>query len=101
MTDSVFDRETLLDLTVNLIPLGIILFFVVLFFVFDPFGNDAVAVVLSQLLLVVPFLVLAVITYVAGRIIAETEHTGQSQTAAAITTATTGEVATDDSEDGN
>lgn len=100
MADHTFDRETLLDLAVNVIPLGIILFFVVFFLVFDPFGNDPVAVALSQLLLVVPFVVLATITYVAGRIIAETEHTGHSRTATAITEATTGEVATEDSDDG-
>lgn len=99
MSDRTFDRETVLDLVVNVIPLVIILFFIPLFFFFDPFGSDVVAVFFSQLLLVVPFVVLAVVTYYSGRIIAETEHTGHSETAASITRTLIGEVATDDSDE--
>lgn len=99
MSDRVLDRETLLDLVVNIIPMGIILFFIALFLLYNPFGHSPVALVLSQLLLVVPFLVLAVITYVSGRIISESGRTGGSPTADAITEATTGEVATSDSAD--
>jgi hypothetical protein len=96
MSDSVFDRETLLDLSVNAVPLAITLFFAVLLVVFDPFGSDIVAVALAELLHVVPFVVLAVVTYVSGRIIAEAEHNGSSKTAARITQFLTGEVATDE-----
>ncbi|WP_435077717.1 DUF6684 family protein [Halococcus sp. AFM35] len=96
MSDTTFDRETLLDLSVNIVPLAIILFFAVLLVVFDPFGSDIVAMGLAQLLHVVPFVVLAVVTYVSGRIIAEAEHTGGSETAARIAERITGEVATDD-----
>lgn len=98
MAERTFDRETLLDLAVNVIPMGIILFFAVLILVFDPFGSDVVAVLLAELLHVVPFVVLVVVTYVSGKIIAEAEHTGRSETAARITRAITGEVATDDTE---
>lgn len=96
MSDTTFDRETLLDLTVNVVPLAIILFFAALIVVFDPFGSDIVVVGLAELLHVVPFVVLAVVTYVSGRIIAEAEHTGGSATAARIAERITGEVATDD-----
>lgn len=98
MAERTFDRETLLDLAVNVIPMGIILFFAVLILVFDPFGSDVVAVLLAELLHVVPFVVLVVVTYVSGKIIAEAEHTGRSETAARITRTITGEVATDDAE---
>ena len=62
----------------------------------DPFGSDIVAVALAQLLHVVPFVVLAVVTYVSGCIIVEAEHTGGSETATRIAERITGEVATDD-----
>lgn len=70
----VFDRETLLDLIVNVIPLGIILFFVVAFAVVDPFGGDRLGRLLQFGLLVVPFLALAVLTYVSGKVIAADER---------------------------
>lgn len=95
MSERVFDRDTVLNLVINIIPLGIILFFVFLFFFFDPFGSDVVAVFYSQLLLVVPFICLAVVTYYAGKIISETEKTGSSKTAASITRTIIGEVATE------
>jgi hypothetical protein len=93
MADRVFNRDTVLNVAVNVIPLGIILFFGLLFLASDVFGGDAVAVSLTQLLLVVPFVVLAVVTYVSGRIISETEQNGHSDTAAAITRAVIGDVA--------
>lgn len=99
MADRVFDRSALLDIVVNMIPLGIILFFVVLFLLFDPFGSDLIAVFYNQLLLVVPFASLAFVTYIAGRIISETEKTGHSDTAAAITRAIIGETANDSAPD--
>lgn len=68
-TDRVFDRETLLDTLVNVVPLGIILFFVVLFAVFNPFEGGLLERVLQYGLLVVPFVLLAYLTYlIAERI---------------------------------
>ena len=90
MSERVFDRETLLDLTVNAIPLGMLLFFVVLFAVVTA-GSDRIAWVVSQVLLVVPFVVLAGTTYLTGRIIAESQKTGHSETATAIAAFATGE----------
>lgn len=98
MAERTFDRETLLDLAVNVIPMGIILFFAILILVFDPFGSDVVAVVMTQILHIVPFIILVLVTYVSGRIISEAEHTGHSTTAASIARAITGEVASNDSE---
>ncbi|WP_435063640.1 DUF6684 family protein [Halobaculum sp. EA56] len=70
----IFDRETLLDLTVNVIPLGIILFFVVAFVLIDPFeGLDFYGRVLQMGLLAFPFVALAILTYVSGKAIAGDE----------------------------
>lgn len=68
-----FERETLLDLTVNVIPMGIILFFVVGFGVVPAFGVDPVLTTVQFSLLVMPFLGLAVLTYYAGKAIERAE----------------------------
>lgn len=76
MTTKTFDRETLLDLTVNFVPLFIILFFVGAFLVFAPWGRGGLATVLQYLLLLVPFAALAYLTYISGKAIAGSEKTG-------------------------
>jgi hypothetical protein len=73
MAAKIFDKETILDLTVNIIPLGIIGFFVVVFAVFDPFGFDFLASTISYGLLIVPLIALAVLTYISGKAIAGDE----------------------------
>lgn len=75
-----FERETLLDLTVNLIPLGIILFFVVAFGVVPAFGVDPVMTTLQYSLLVVPFAALAVLTYYAGKAVERAEAAAEDPT---------------------
>lgn len=71
---TIFDRETLLDLTVNAVPLGIILFFAVGYLVFDPFGNLGFFGELIMIgLHVVPFIGLLILTYVSGKAIAGDE----------------------------
>lgn len=98
MSDRIFDRETLLDLTVNIIPLVIILFFAILILISNPVGNDVVALVMTEILHFVPFASLALVTYVAGRIISEAERTGHSETAASITRTLIGETSISESE---
>ncbi|MDS0284620.1 DUF6684 family protein [Haloarcula onubensis] len=66
--------DTLLDITVNLIPMGILLFFVVLYTVFRPWGLDPRMFVLMHFLTVFPFLLLALLTYVSARAIASAEQ---------------------------
>ena len=71
---TIFDRDTLLDLTVNAIPLGIILFFAVGYLIFDPFGNlDLFGKLIMIGLHVVPFVGLLVLTYVSGKAISGDE----------------------------
>jgi hypothetical protein len=76
MATTVFDRDTLLDLTVNFIPLFIILFFIVGFFVWSPFGVDRVSRILQYVLLIAPFVLLALLTYLSGKAISTAEKTG-------------------------
>ncbi|WP_435152930.1 DUF6684 family protein [Haladaptatus sp. DFWS20] len=68
MAERVFDRETLLDITVNVVPLGIMAFFFVLFLAFSPWSSGSSLVGLISLgLVVVPFIGLALLTYLAAR----------------------------------
>jgi hypothetical protein len=77
MSTRIFDRDTLLDLTVNIIPLAIMAFFVVAFVVVDPWGDlGTFSRPLQLALLVVPLVALAVLTYVSGRAIAGAEKSG-------------------------
>lgn len=69
-----FEKDTLLDLTVNVIPLGIILFFIGAFALVNPFGLDPVFSGLQFTLMVSMFALLAVLTYYAGKAIEGAEH---------------------------
>ncbi|MDS0298221.1 cox cluster protein [Halogeometricum sp. S1BR25-6] len=74
MANEIFDRETLLDLTVNMIPLFIIAFFIAAFAVFPLFGRgDLLAMAVQYGLLLVPFVALAALTYLSGKAIAGDE----------------------------
>jgi hypothetical protein len=75
MATKVFDRDTLLDLTVNFIPLFILFFFIVGYVVYTPFGIDSVASILQFTLLIAPFVLLAILTYISGKAIATAEKT--------------------------
>lgn len=73
MAERVFDRETILDLAVNIIPLGIVLFFVLLFALQNPFGWDPLVSSLQFGLLILAFVLLSVLTYISGKAIAGDE----------------------------
>lgn len=66
MRDSVWNTDTLLNISVNLIPLFIIGFFVVAFLVFDPWGGPALGKYLQIAILVVTGLSLALLTHQAA-----------------------------------
>lgn len=67
------DRETLLDVSVNIIPMGILLFFIVLFLAYRPWGTEGLEMSISMVLLVVHFPFLGLLTYVAAKKIEEGE----------------------------
>ncbi|MFC4549429.1 MULTISPECIES: DUF6684 family protein [Halorussus] len=69
MATPIFDRETWLDITVNLIPICIITFFLALFTVASPWPIEGLTSVVGYALLVVPFLGLAGLTYLAAQYI--------------------------------
>ena len=73
MESETFDRETILDLMVNFIPLGIILFFVGLFAVFAPWGFDLMPSVQMFAIMGIMFVALLVLTYLSGKAIAGDE----------------------------
>lgn len=66
-------EDTLLDLVVNIIPIGILAFFSLLFMVFNPWGWDPFPVLITHFLTLFPLAVLVVVTYVAGRVIQRDE----------------------------
>lgn len=74
MVSSPFDRETLLDLTVNAVPLGILIFFVVLFGAFNPFGFNSVISTLQFGIVVISAILLVILTYYSGLAVQNAEH---------------------------
>jgi hypothetical protein len=76
MASRIFDRETLLDLVVNAVPLLIMAFFVAVFALFAPFGFDPLASGLQFALVIVPFVLLLVLTYFSARAIKGSELDG-------------------------
>ncbi|MFC6826219.1 DUF6684 family protein [Halopelagius fulvigenes] len=75
MANKIFDRDTVLDLTVNVIPLFIIVFFIVGFAVYPAFGTDLLPSAIQFGLLVVPFVMLTVLTYLSGKAVSSAEKT--------------------------
>ncbi|MFB6156004.1 MAG: DUF6684 family protein [Haloferacaceae archaeon] len=69
----IFDRDTLLDLIVNAVPLFIMLFFIVGFVVYAPFGFDPLANVMQFVLVAWIFLALLLLTYLSAKVIATDE----------------------------
>lgn len=67
MPHSIWNRETLLDITVNLVPIFILGFFVVLFFVWTPWEGEPLIYVMSHVLTIFPLLLLTLITYLAAQ----------------------------------
>ncbi len=66
-------HETWLDLVVNIVPIVILGFFDLLFFVVNPWGWDPLTVVLMHFLTLFPLVVLAVVTWVSGYVIQRAE----------------------------
>ncbi|WP_254840291.1 DUF6684 family protein [Natronomonas marina] len=74
MSERTFDRETLLDLTVNVIPLGILAFFVVAYAVIGSFPSDPLVVVIQMSIILLTGASLAVLTYYSGKAISGAEE---------------------------
>ena len=73
MESEIFDKETILDLMVNFIPLGIIFFFIAAFTVFAPWGFDVRGWGVMFAIMAIMFVALAILTYVSAKAIAGDE----------------------------
>jgi hypothetical protein len=70
MSSSVFDKETLLDITVNVVPLAIMAFFIAVFLAMNPWGGGLTLERVLQFVLVGWMLVgLAILTYLSAKAI--------------------------------
>ncbi|MHB9286669.1 DUF6684 family protein [Halobacteriales archaeon Cl-PHB] len=78
MSEKVFDRETLLDLSVNFIPLVILALFVVIFAVLSPFGFDSTITTIQFGIIGSMALGLAVLTYYAGKAVSMAESEAEA-----------------------
>jgi len=83
MAEKAFDRETLLDLTVNVIPLGILLFFIAAFAVFTPWGFDPLISGLQFAIVGVTAVLLTILTYYAGKAVSTAENEMEAREAEA------------------
>lgn len=73
MEEKIFDRETLLDLTVNVIPFAILAIFFAAFVIFTPFGFDSVISSIQLAIIGLSAVGLAVLTYYSGRAVSKAE----------------------------
>ncbi|WP_276300775.1 DUF6684 family protein [Halorussus lipolyticus] len=73
MATPIFERETWLDISVNIIPLFIIGFFVALFAVASPWAIEGLVSTVGFALLVVPLVLLAILTYIAADLLESAE----------------------------
>lgn len=66
MSTSIWNKDTLLDISVNIIPLFIIAFFVVAFIVVDPFGGPLLGKILQLAIVLVTAIGLIILTHQAA-----------------------------------
>lgn len=76
MSDTVFNKETLLDLLVNGIPLFILLFFLGVFVALPVFGFGGIEAGLQFGIVAVSFIALTILTYLVGNAITVAEDSG-------------------------
>jgi mannose/fructose/N-acetylgalactosamine-specific phosphotransferase system component IIC len=74
MSEKVFDRETLLDLTVNVIPFAIMAIFFALFLVFNPFEGSIVITAIQLSIVGVSAIGLMILTYYSGAAVSKAEE---------------------------
>jgi hypothetical protein len=78
MEKELFDRDTLLDLTVNFIPLGILLLFIGIYLVFNPFGFGGLVSIIQFSIIGIMFVGLAVLTYYSGAAVSRAENEAEA-----------------------
>lgn len=102
MSEKVFDRETLLDLTVNVIPFGILMIFFAAYLIFNPFDGDIVITAIQLAIVGVSGIGLMILTYYSGAAVSKAEMRAEAQLEAQETAELeAGEEATDDADESN
>jgi hypothetical protein len=79
MSEKVFDRETLLDLTVNVIPFGILVVFFAAYLLFNPFEGDIVITAIQLAIVGVSALGLMILTYYSGAAVSKAETEAEAE----------------------
>ena len=69
MAYRVFERETLLDISVNIIPIAILIVFTAMVLFTDPWGFEITTEVIALGLHLIPIVSLALVTYIGARYI--------------------------------
>ncbi len=92
MSEKVFDRETLLDLTVNVIPFAILVIFFGGYLLFNPWGFDSVISGIQLAIIGVSGIGLLILTYYSGAAVSKAEK----ETEAAIEAEKTAELESGD-----
>lgn len=80
MSEKVFDRETLLDLLVNFVPLVILAFFFIGFIVYTPFGFDSVISTIQLAIIGISAVGLMALTYFSGKAVSKAENAEEAAT---------------------
>jgi uncharacterized membrane protein YuzA (DUF378 family) len=80
MSEKVFDRETLLDLLVNVIPFVILAFFFVGYIVYAPFGFDSVISSIQLAIIGISAIGLMALTYFSGKAVSKAEKAEEAAT---------------------
>jgi hypothetical protein len=75
---SSIDRETVYDIVVNLIPMGILALMDLLFIVLNPWGIDLWIIFWVHVLTLFPLLVLGIVTYVSAAAVSRDEKRGEA-----------------------
>lgn len=78
MSEKVFDRETLLDLTVNVIPFAILVIFFGGYLLFNPFGFDSVISGIQLAIIGVSAAGLLILTYYSGAAVSKAEKKSEA-----------------------
>ncbi|MEF8787401.1 MAG: DUF6684 family protein [Haloarculaceae archaeon] len=78
MSEKVFDRETLLDLTVNVIPFGILVIFFGGYLLFNPWGFDSVISGVQLAIIGVSAAGLMILTYFSGAAVSKAEKRSEA-----------------------
>jgi len=61
------DRDVVIDVSINIVPIVILAYFVLLALLWTPWPDDLLAVVMTHAMMLVPVLCLAFVTYYAAK----------------------------------